>query len=421
VPLEDGFGLPLTTPSTAARDAYVEGVERLLCAQPGAEAALERALAADPGCALVHAALARVHQSHARAAPARAAIAAAARLTAGLTARERGHVHALERVVQGDAAGAFAAIRAHLGAWPRDLLVMAPCTGVFGLFGFSGLAGREQALDAFLEGHAVACGDDPWFLAWRAFAQCEAGRPDAARAGLERSLARCPHNANAAHIRAHLDYESGDDAAGQAWLRAWCADYPREGVLHGHLHWHLALWAVESGDLGTAWEVFDTRVRPGAAWGPPLNLLTDGASLLLRAEWAGLPRPLEHWHAVADCARAHYPQPGVAFADAHAALAFAMIGADDELDRLRDGASGPAADLVVALASAFEAFARGDHRATLAHLQPQMATHERLGGSRAQRDLLEQLAIVAGRGAGQSPTAARLRSRAPPAWVDRRH
>jgi len=417
VPLEDGFGLPLTTPSATARDAYVEGVGCLLSAQPGAETALRRALAADEGCALAHAALARVHQSHARAAAARTAIAAAARLTAGLTARERGHVHALERVVMGDAPGALAAIRAHLGAWPRDLLVMAPCTGVFGLFGFSGRAGREQALDAFLAEHAAACGDDPWFLAWRAFAQCEAGRPAAARAGLERSFAARPDNANAAHVRAHLDYECGHDAAGRAWLRGWCHDYPGEATLHGHLHWHLALWALEAGNLALAWELYDTRVRPGAAWGPPLNLLTDAASLLLRAEWAGLGRPLPHWQAVADCARTHYPQPGVAFADVHAALAFAMTGARDDLARLRDGARGPAADLVAALAQAFEAYVDGDHAAVLARLLPCMDTHERLGGSRAQRDLLEQMVRVARRASGQPSSGAHPRGRPLPAWL----
>src|SRR5262245_1406443 len=45
----DRYGLTLTTTSSAARDAYVDGVDRLLGAQPAAEASFARALEIDPG------------------------------------------------------------------------------------------------------------------------------------------------------------------------------------------------------------------------------------------------------------------------------------------------------------------------------------------------------------------------------------
>ena len=416
MPLPDRYGLPLST-GAAARDAYADAVELLLCAQPGALAALGRALDHDPAFALAHAALARAHQSSGRGAEARDAIARAAQFAATGTDRERSHVHALERVVLGDSTGALDAIRSHLVHWPRDVMVLAPCTGVFGLFGFSGRAGREVELQAFLEPHAAALGDDPWYLASRAFARCEVGRLELARTDIERSLAIWPHNANGAHIRAHVDYECGADAAGLAWLRDWCTGYARDGAMHCHLHWHVALSALELGETATAWSVFDTQVRPGAAWGPPLNLITDAASFLLRAEWAGLPRSIGHWQAVADCARRSYPQPGVGFLDAHAALAFAMTDAHDDLARIRDGARGPMADLVTALARAFDAFVHGDDAATLDHLLPVMATHERLGGSRAQRDLLEYLVIVAQQRAGRPPGWVRSRDRPLPVML----
>ena len=41
--VEDRYGLPLTTRSAGAVEAYVEGVDRLLSAQPGADKSLERA------------------------------------------------------------------------------------------------------------------------------------------------------------------------------------------------------------------------------------------------------------------------------------------------------------------------------------------------------------------------------------------
>ena len=47
------------------------------------------------------------------------------------------------------------------------------------------------------------------------------------------------------------------------------------------------------------------------------------------------------------------------------------------------------------MARAFEAFARRDWAETIAFLAPVMATHERIGGSRAQRDLLEFTLLAA--------------------------
>ena len=45
--------------------------------------------------------------------------------------------------------------------------------------------------------------------------------------------------------------------------------------------------------------------------------------------------------------------------------------------------------MVPPMARGFTAFARGDCKTAAAEIEPLLATHERLGGSRAQRDLLE--------------------------------
>jgi hypothetical protein len=338
-------------------------------------------------------------------------MAGAVLAVAGQSERERSHVHTLERVVMGDGAGAMAAARSHLQTWPRDFMVMAPCAGVFGLIGFSGLPGREQTLYDFMAQFDSPCAGDWWFQAARAFSQCEVGQLDAARVNAERSLAQRPRNAHGAHIRIHVDYECGDDAAGLAWLSRWLDDYPQAGAMHGHLSWHRALSALELGDSDAARRVFDTQVKPYAAWGPPLNVLTDASSLLLRAELLGAQRLLDEWQILAGYAREQFPNPGLAFVDAHAALAYAMTGDRDALARLIAGARGPAADVVIALANGFEAFAQGHDAQALEHLWPLMATHERLGGSRAQRDLIEQTVLVAQRRSGRTGPWARHRVR----------
>ena len=50
----DRFDLPLTTVSDVAASAYADGLDRLLSIWTGADAAMDRAIAADPDFALAH-------------------------------------------------------------------------------------------------------------------------------------------------------------------------------------------------------------------------------------------------------------------------------------------------------------------------------------------------------------------------------
>ena len=88
--LADRYDLPLSTASSAARDAYVEGCHLALTFYPGAIEAFDRAIAADPGFALAHAGKAQVLMREGNVAAARAALAAANDVASGLSAREAG-------------------------------------------------------------------------------------------------------------------------------------------------------------------------------------------------------------------------------------------------------------------------------------------------------------------------------------------
>jgi hypothetical protein len=123
--LRDRYELPLSTASSAARDASVAGCEAKLTMYPGAIEAFDRAIAADPGCALAYAAKAQALLESGDAASARASMASANSLTAGLSPRERSHVAFFDLLVRGDSEGALSALGPHLDAWPRDVLVLA--------------------------------------------------------------------------------------------------------------------------------------------------------------------------------------------------------------------------------------------------------------------------------------------------------
>ena len=411
----DRYGLAVSTSSAAARDHYVAGVDLFLAALPGAEQAFDRALAADPRFALAEAGRARTLQLVARMDEARAAVALARELAAPLVRRERQHVEVLALVVDGKGPSALEAARAHLEEFPRDAMVLAPCTGVFGLIGFSGRRGREAEMLALLDGLAAHYGDDWWFGMAHAFARCEAGQREAARKTIDRSMATHPRNAHGAHVRAHVLYEGGEDAAGLAYLDEWLRDYPAAAQLHCHLTWHVAIFSLGVGRLDRAWQAYTGGVAPSASWGPPVNTLTDAASFLWRAELAGAPRDASRWTTVRDYAARFFSRPGLTFCDVHSAVAYAASGdaaALEDLARtLREAdtagrlAAGP---VVPALVEAFGAFARGDWNGTVAALAPVLEQQVRIGGSRAQRDLIELTLLAAYLRSGRADAARAL-------------
>jgi hypothetical protein len=392
--LQDRYGFGLTTISAEARDAYVAGVDLSLSANHGSEEQFRRAIACDDGLAVAHAALARTLQVQHKPDEARAAAARARELASALPHRERSHVDALAAVIDGGSVAGLAAVKEHLATYPRDAMVLAPCTGVFGLIGFSGRAGREAELLALLDSLADAYGGDWWFTSAHAFAQVEVGDIERAHATIERSLAMHPRNANGAHIRSHVYYEAGERKAGLAYLEEWWRDYPKVSLLHCHLSWHIALWRLELGSTEEAWSFYRAHLRPGTSTGPPINTLTDSASFLLRAEMAGQARDPELWRELSQYATRWFPAPGVAFADVHGALAHAFSGDAEALATIIERAQGPARDAVAPLARAFGAFSRSDWAEAAAQLHAVSTSHERIGGSRAQRDLIEYALVV---------------------------
>lgn len=391
----DRYGNRLTTSSAAARDCYVDGVDRFISANAGAREAMEQAIAHDGDFALGHVGIARVAQAGGDNARAHAAMAEAHRVAAAATERERQHIHAFTALIAGDSITARTRLTDHIRAHPRDAMALQPMTGVFGLIGFSGCCGREADQLALLAPLADSYGDDWWFNGQLAFAEVETGHVSAAEAHVVRSLEANPRNANAAHIKAHICYEAGEQRDGQNYLKAWLADYDRCAPLHCHMNWHSAIWALECGETDRAWRIFDDAIGPGKSSSPAINVLTDAAAFLFRAELAGGRRQSQRWAQVSDYARRVFPEPGVAFADVHAALAHAMADDPEALSRLIRDAQGPTRQMVQNFAIAFAAFARGAFADAVQALRPIMHDHACIGGSRAQRDLVEYAYVAA--------------------------
>jgi tetratricopeptide (TPR) repeat protein len=410
--LEDRYGLPLSTSSTPARDAYVAGVDGVLGALPGPRRHLDRAIELDPQFALAHAALARALFLEAKVPEARAAAVRARELAARATAREQAHVNALALAIEGKPVEALAATREHLAKHPRDAMVLAPATGVFGLIGFSGRQAREPELYELLRGLAPAYGEDWWFESMLAFAACEDGRLSEARALIERSMAANPASAHGAHIKAHVLYECNEPQAGADYLAGWMPEYDSRGLMHCHLSWHVAMFALELGRAEEAWQAYRAAVHPGGSWGPPLNVVTDSVSFLWRAELAGQARDRNAWREVQGYLKNCFPKPGIAFVDVHAAFACIANEDGEGLSRLAQDlnervAAGraPAGPVVPRIAEGLAAYGAGDWQKAADQLGKALPETVRIGGSRAQRDLVVRTLAAACLKAGRQAEA----------------
>ncbi len=389
----DRYGLALSTASAAARDAYIEATDLALTFYPGAGRAYDRAIAADPGFALARAGQAQVLLREGNIAAAQTTLAAAKDGATGLGEREASHIAFFDLVLAGRTDAAIDAMYAHLTAWPRDALVVSSAVNPNGLIGGSGRVGQKHQIAALMDSLAPHYGDDFWFTSYHAMALSEDGRLEAARAKIEQSLATNPHNAHGAHGFAHVCYESGalDDA--RTFLSSWLASYPRDGFFYGHLSWHLSLCEIQAGNWAEALRLYQDALALDRHSGGAQQKISDGAAFLWRSELAGQPRDAAAWRALYDYANSALPRPGSGLADLHVILAQAVIGDNtaraQQIEELAHEGRYPSGSYLPALARGFVAFECGDFSGAIEALSPLAGQDERIGGSRAQHDLIE--------------------------------
>ena len=120
------------------------------------------------------------------------------------------------------------------------------------------------------------------------------------------------------------------------WSTQWIGGYDRSGILHGHILWHQALGALEHGDAAQgAGDLCGCAAAHGTA-APPLNAMSDCASLLWRLKAYGHAVPQQLWDDADAYARRTFPKLSLPFVEMHMALLAAATGNHAALDeRLR--------------------------------------------------------------------------------------
>jgi hypothetical protein len=416
----DSRGLPLSTMSDRAAERYREGVDLLLSAWPGAAEALDEAIAADPDFALAHAARARLHVIRTELAKAKARIAAAEEVVARCgTERERSHVEILSLAINGNSAKVLERALAHADTWPRDVLILSLPLGAFGLFAFSGMANHDQARVDLCERHARHFdADDWWYLTYRGWSHAENGNVAHGRALTQRGFDLRRANANAAHALSHAMYEGGAHDEAERLIADWLPGYGRSGILHGHIAWHSALGALERGDPEQALAIYADYIQPSVTAGMPVNVVSDTASFLWRLKAYGHEVPAGLWEDAAAYSGSYFQKAGFAFADVHMALIAAATGDKAAVEErvknlmaLVEAGALPAGPVVPAICRAALAFANDDYAGCARILEPVAAEVVRIGGSGAQREMMEDMLLLALMRSGESVKAGELLDR----------
>ena len=231
-------------------------------------------------------------------------------------------------------------------------------------------------------------------------------------------IAHAPGDGWAQHAVVHvLEMQQRRDD-GIDWMLGNAGWREGESLVGVHNWWHLALHHVAGGDFDAALAIHDGPIAGHSPAG--IADLIDASSLLWRVELAGgdagarWPALAARWAAL-NGAGGYY-----AFNDLHAAMAYARAGRDDLLHALVEAQhaalesgtdnAGFVREVGLPAILAVAAHAAGDHGRAVELLRPIRNRSQRMGGSRAQRDVIDLTLIGAARDAGRGALARVLRT-----------
>jgi len=404
----DQFGLPVSTGTevVALWDAVVDG---LLNAGGLAEEGLLRSmLEADPGFALGHALLGWEAAAGSADADAEAELLQAEQLVAGASERERAFVAGVRATV----AEPFARPEpwaAYLASYPSDLL--ARFDHAYSIrFGYR--ADHVDVVRGVWEEARQVNGDHPLVLASRGFLAQETGDLDLAESLAQGALGVRSDSVPGAHVLTHVHFERGRHATGLSWLTSWCRDLmPTGSEFAPHLSWHAGLHELALDDRDAV------LARLGDLAGPEASkkwLLTNGATYLWRLRLAGLAEADDDPSsgAIGERCRGLAAAPLSVFVGWNLAIG---LGCDGDLTTLRKLAAGEmdsgapgVAEVVPAVAGAVADLLEGEPARAADALTAIRPETYRLGGSRAQREVLEDTLLAALVQAGRTTEAAQV-------------
>ena len=331
--------------------------------------------------------------------------------------RELLHANALKSWAQGDLRGAQLVFDAIATEYPHDLLALRlqHVNAIF--FGrpdvlrttvTRGLSGWDDTIPGAGIVYGMVC-----------MGLEEVGEYDRAERLGKRGVELEPHDLWGIHSVAHVLEAQGRLTDGIQWMQRPDGYWDGRNVMRHHLWWHEGLFMFDAADYDSTLAYYDDRLAPGAVR-PGYLEMSNCASLLFRLEVAGQACG-ERWNTLVESCRHLAEDRALTFSDVHMIVALTMAEEGTALDRLAKdltnyASSGRTFDqeasarISVPLATAMKARLSGDAQGATDTLLDARFDFQYMGGSVAQRDMLDVLLIDCALVAGRQRLAHRLLS-----------
>ena len=228
--------------------------------------------------------------------------------------------------------------------------------------------------------------------------------PQAEREAL-RALELIPRDTWAIHNYAHCLEMQAKSQEGLKWMYDRQPDWAPCQSLACHQYWHTALFHINNDQLDEAVGLLDGEVLSRGVEGCSSLDLHDAASMVYRMELVdlfnktGTIKP-DRWQSVYEICKPHKRDHLIGFNDAHYMMSFLgandletareLLDSVDEVSSLNEGQT-----VVKPLLEAMYKFKLAAYGECVDLLEPIRFEIVKIGGSHAQRDIFEQLLLVA--------------------------
>ena len=410
--LTDRWGVGVRGATEPGIEALNDGVECLLALAGDPVGLAEQAAAEAPGMAL-----ARIYQAYLSLyGMTPDGVAQAAKIVSEIEAppsgsREAAHLQAARAWSAGDWTAATRALERALVLNPRDALALKVAQDLYFFLG-----SRLDLRDVAARVLPAWSPDQPgwgYVQGIYAFGLEENADYRQAQTRAEAALAANPRDVWSVHALAHVHEMEGSQRAGIDFMAA-TLPYWRDSYFAVHNWWHRALYHLELGETDAVLALYDQFIRAGRStqW---LDIV-DAAALLWRLALFGVDVSERAGLLAADIEPLLDSAPLYVFNDWHAVMALGLAGRHDRGEqvaaasrRLATGTNRDAAELAgLTLLEGFTAFAAGRPADTLEKLIDIRQIANVVGGSHAQRDVIDLTLLAAAARAGESRLARAL-------------
>src|SRR5215467_543553 len=328
--------------------------------------------------------------------------------------RERTHLAALSHAVMGHRASAVAILDRHLMSHPFDLVAHKAALQMDGHLGRFHYA-RDRSARA-LPRWSKAQESYGIMQSFYSFGLEEAGdyarAEDTARAAAElEPFGYWPH-----HCVSHVMEMMGRPKDGLAWMGErepfWSTT---DNLNRVHIWWHKSLFHIELGQYDAALQLYDGPLL--ATMRPASMSICNAAALLWRLDTLGCALG-DRWHQLAARWEGHADGKLYVFPDIHAAMSELRAGHIPQFERRLKAMRETAADgtqlgaiyrdIGLPVVEGLSAFHHGAYARAVEHLLPARFDLWKMGGSNAQRDVIDWTLLEAAVRAGQRDIALSL-------------